>query len=460
MNLKDFGKPLPYPIKQGLKYIYGTIPPRFRYSKVFWETYNFLQKSQWCSRDKLEEYQFQKLKELLLLCSKYVPFYQRKWADWGIDIKMIKDFSDFSRLPFTTKEDIKRFGDSMIPIIFDRKRLILTYTGGTTGSRANFYNTVEATERELAFLVLYWSWHGCNYFKDKMGFLGSSYEFKEKIEKSGAQYFLPTWNLSESSLVEYIKFINSKKITFIRGYPSIIYELFKSAKRCRLPLHVKKVFFASEKIYDYQKEFIQKYFDVSVYCHYGQQERVALFLECPFEEGYHIISHYGYPQFESVNGQLYEIISTGFLNLATPLIRYKTQDYAILRNDKKCICEREYPKVVEDIAGRTGDMIITASGKIIGPNHLQYAIRYIEHIKDCQIVQDDFDHLKVLIVPDKNFTKEEEKAFKKAILWRLMDEMEIDIQSVENIERPFNSKKRFTINLTTVTTDSGNKNKL
>ena len=35
MNLKDFAKPFSYPMKQSLKYIYGAIPPRIRYGKVF-----------------------------------------------------------------------------------------------------------------------------------------------------------------------------------------------------------------------------------------------------------------------------------------------------------------------------------------------------------------------------------------------------------------------------------------
>ena len=47
MNIKKFKGKLPYPIKQSAKYLYGAIPPRLRYGKEFWETYNFLQKSQW-----------------------------------------------------------------------------------------------------------------------------------------------------------------------------------------------------------------------------------------------------------------------------------------------------------------------------------------------------------------------------------------------------------------------------
>lgn len=75
MNVKDFAKPLPYPVKQGLRYIYGAIPPRFRYGKVFWQTYNFLQESQWWSKEKLEEYQMQRLNSLLYDACENVPYY-------------------------------------------------------------------------------------------------------------------------------------------------------------------------------------------------------------------------------------------------------------------------------------------------------------------------------------------------------------------------------------------------
>ena len=63
--LRNFVNSFPYPIKQGIKYIYGSIPPHFHYSKVFWNTYNFLEKSQWWSKEKLEEYQMQQLEKLL-----------------------------------------------------------------------------------------------------------------------------------------------------------------------------------------------------------------------------------------------------------------------------------------------------------------------------------------------------------------------------------------------------------
>jgi phenylacetate-CoA ligase len=62
-SVKQFAASLPYPLKQGLKYVYGAIPMPIRYGKVFRVTYTFLQESQWWSREKLEEYRIKRRKE-------------------------------------------------------------------------------------------------------------------------------------------------------------------------------------------------------------------------------------------------------------------------------------------------------------------------------------------------------------------------------------------------------------
>ena len=174
----------------------------------------------------------------------------------------------------------------------------------------------------------------------------------------------------------------------------------------------------------------------------------ALFMQCEYNGAYHIVPQYGFTEFiPSGEEKLFGIVSTGFINLGTPLIRYRTGDYAILGEEKECACKRQFPKTVESVIGRAGDLIITPSGKIIQPNHLEYAIRHITHFKDCQIIQDKADHLRVLIIPEDGYTPEEGENFKKAILWRINEDIGIEIELVDKIHRPANIKKRFTINL-------------
>jgi len=94
--LRSFVNSLPYPIKQGAKYIYGVIPPRFRYSKIFWDTYSFLQESQWWSKEKLEEYQMQQLEKLLNHAYNNVPYYKKVFDERGLKPKDIQDFDDLN----------------------------------------------------------------------------------------------------------------------------------------------------------------------------------------------------------------------------------------------------------------------------------------------------------------------------------------------------------------------------
>jgi phenylacetate-CoA ligase len=75
MTLMNSAKSLPYPLKQGLKYVHALIPLPIRCGKVFSETYAFLQKSQWWSRERREEY-LQQLSKLLHHACENVPYYE------------------------------------------------------------------------------------------------------------------------------------------------------------------------------------------------------------------------------------------------------------------------------------------------------------------------------------------------------------------------------------------------
>ncbi len=74
MYLKNHIKSLVYPLQQGVKYTYGVIPAPIRYGKIFREMHAFLQESQWWSMEKLEEYQFRHLEQLLNHAYENVPY--------------------------------------------------------------------------------------------------------------------------------------------------------------------------------------------------------------------------------------------------------------------------------------------------------------------------------------------------------------------------------------------------
>jgi len=146
MSIKKFKKKLPYPIKQSAKYLYGAIPARFRYGKVFWKTYNFLQESQWWSREKLEEYQMQQLSKLLHHAYENVPYYRNIFDERGLRPENIQDFEDLKKLPYLTKENIRENIKDLIARNIPNANLKYVTTGVSTGIPLGFYQEKRVTD--------------------------------------------------------------------------------------------------------------------------------------------------------------------------------------------------------------------------------------------------------------------------------------------------------------------------
>ena len=140
-------------------------------------------------------------------------------------------------------------------------------------------------------------------------------------------------------------------------------------------------------------------------------------------------------------GDMGEIVGTGFLNYTFPLIRYKTGDWAINSN-QNCACQRSYP-MVRDIVGRSGDFILTPSGRLVSPTIVEYAKRQMRNFKDCQIIQKNRDTLEIHLVPEEAYTDKDRDRFIEAVKDKIGEKININYAIKDKIERPFNQKKRF-----------------
>ena len=135
------------------------------------------------------------------------------------------------------------------------------------------------------------------------------------------------------------------------GLPSLTTELALVAERVGMTgqfPHMKTVFLASEMVYDYQREIIERVFEAYLCEHYGLRELVALFFIC--EKGQrHVIPEYSYVEFITedgrdalaTNARIAEVVGTGFYEYAFPLIRYQTNDLVELGENTPCECGRQ-----------------------------------------------------------------------------------------------------------------------
>ena len=145
-------------IKQPIKYVYGLIPYEKRLGKVFWDTYNFLQESQWWSKEKLEEYQMRELEKLLKHAYENVPYYRRLFNERGLKPKDIQNLNDFKKLPYLTKEIIRDNLKDLVAQNYSKLKLQYGTTGGSTGIPMGFYSEKRVSDvKEHAFIVTLWN---------------------------------------------------------------------------------------------------------------------------------------------------------------------------------------------------------------------------------------------------------------------------------------------------------------
>jgi phenylacetate-CoA ligase len=233
----------------------------------------------------------------------------------------------------------------------------------------------------------------------------------------------------------------------IGGYPSSVYLLAlanEEAGRCIQP---RAVYTASETLFDFQREAIERSFGCKAYTYYGNAERCAFIGECP-EGKLHLKMEHSYVEFLGDDGQPVSpgqpgrMICTGFGNYATPLIRYDVGDIAVVAKDQRCPCGRS-GIILESIVGRTEDYIITPDGRFVG--RLDHLFKDASRVRMAQIVQSTVNEIIIRIVREADYSTSDEDSIAQEARLRLGPTVSIRFEYVTDIERTKGGKFPFIV---------------
>ncbi|MCK4420028.1 phenylacetate--CoA ligase family protein, partial [Candidatus Aerophobetes bacterium] len=459
MNLRELAKRhLPYPAKQGFKYIYGAIPSRFRYDKVFWETYNFLQESQWWSGEKLQEYQVQQLEKLLKHAYENVSYYRKVFDKRGLKPKNIRDFDDLRKLPCLTREIIQENLPDLLARNYPRSKLEYVTTGGSTGIPLGFYHEKGVSEaKERAFIIMLWNRVGfkigdrCVILRGDVVQLACKGKFW-KYDPLKKNLILSSYHMTDEILPNYIGKIRKFRPDFIQAYPSAITILARFMKKDNIEPFptVKAILCASENLYTWQRELLEEVMKCRIWSFYGHSERAALAGECEVSTYYHIFPEYGYLELIGSDGnevtrdrETGEIVATGFNNFICPFIRYRTMDLAVALNTK-CKCGRNYP-LLKRIEGRLQEFFVDKTGSLITFTCSHKALWNVkEKINAYQYVQNEPGKVLLNIDAKSKFSISDIDSVKRTFL-HLYPRLNIEIKFVHYIPRTKSGKFRFLV---------------
>lgn len=450
MTLREKVMQLPGPISHGIRYAYGMLPPRVRYGKVFWETYNLLQESQWWSREELEKYQMDQMGKLLHHAYENVPYYRRVFDERGLKPRDIQDLNDLKKLPYLTKDTFRARAKDLQARNFDPRRLPMSHTSGTTGKPLRFSEDPLTAEKELAFIYHQWSRMGYNPGDLRV-------ELRGPVNRNKPVWYDPaTKVLRLSPLIDgerktayYLEKMQSVGAKFLHGYPGSISSFAFLIKKYGLvvPFSLSAVLFASEAVYSWQRELVQEVFQCRVFSHYGMAEKVVLASECEHTDCYHFLPQYGITE---IDPDTKEIIGTGFLNYATPFIRYRTTDSASIPIFWACEkCGRNYYPVFAKVEGRIEDFIVTPEGAQISPAIITHPFKDLTTIKDTQVVQKDANLVMIRAVPKEAVDSEAMRCELKQLCQDLRavigESVQVRWEIAEEIERSSSGKFKWIV---------------
>lgn len=319
---------------------------------AIWSHYNFLIDSQNWELQKLQDYQLERLKDLLQLAYTKCSYYRKKFENSNIEPSMIKQLSDLERIPILTKDELLKNNDT-IQIQSYPEKLFYSETSGSTGRPLVFYRNKDWDAWHRASVYRGYSWYGV-FPWERNGYLwGYNFSLTKRLKTKLLDYLQNRFRLFSYKGQEINVFLKKlKKATFLGGYSSMIYELAKriNAQGQKFDLNLKLVKGTSEKIFDiYQQESLRA-FGKRITSEYGAAETGIIAFECP-QGNMHINM-----ETVIVEEANHEIIVTNLVSRSFPIIRYKLGDYVEIDRQTRCRCGMAHP-IIKDVIGRVGKVI-------------------------------------------------------------------------------------------------------
>ncbi len=325
-------------------------------------------------------------------------------------------------------------------------------TGGSTGEPLQFYRDKNSNSWGMASLYRFWNWAGLRIGDKKFqfsggalsGFLSQKSKIRINLENFlTATIVFPAFELTEQNLQKYLEIISkNEKVEYIRGYPSPLYILAKYINSNGFSLFkFKSVLTTAEKLFDYQRNEIEKAFQCTIKDQYGCGEIYSIASQCNEANLYHVADEHVIVETEQTKDNLILARITDLDNFYSPFIRYENGDI-LKTTDKKCNCGRKLT-VIEKIEGRTHDFITTTEGHLIPGEFFPHLFQTIIGIDQYLVIQESIELLRIQIKPNEYFTQVELDSYIAKIKEYVGDEMYIKVEIIEEIPLTNSGKRIF-----------------
>lgn len=339
-------------------------------------------------REELEQLQLERLQATLNRAYKNVRCYQNKFNQIGLVPEDVTSLADLSRLPFTTKDDLRLnypYGMFAVPL---REVVRIHSSSGTTGKPtvvgytkhdlktwsnlvARFMTAAGVTPDDVVQIAF-----GYGLFTGAFGLHYGSEAIGAAVIPMGG-----------GNTEKQIMIMQDYKTTALVGTPSYALTIADRLEKMGIDpksLSLKVGLFGGEPWSEGMRTEIEQRLQISATDNYGLSEVIGPGVagECRYKCGMHIaedafIAEIIDPETGAVlpPGSVGELVLTSLTKEAFPMIRYRTRDITSLVYDA-CDCGRTLMRMKKTM-GRSDDMLII-KGVNVFPSQIEEVLFAVE----------------------------------------------------------------------------------
>jgi phenylacetate-CoA ligase len=348
-------------------------------------------------RRELETLQLSKLKTAVGWALR-TPYYKALLPSVGINSPGdIKSLDDLRRIPYTSKEDLRKafpYGFLSIP---KEDVVRLHASSGTTGTPTTIYFSAADLERWAELMARCIIGTGCtksDVFQNMIsyGLFTGGLGLHSGGEKAGMMV-IPS---GAGNTSRQFKLMQDFGTTVVHATPSFLLHVESKMKEegvSRDSIKLRKAFAGAEPYSEDTRRRIEELLNIDVYNSYGLSEMngPSIAFECQAKAGLHLWEDSYIGEIIDRNtleplpdGETGELVLTCLCREATPILRYRTRDLTSFYTET-CVCGRTHRRF-RRIMGRTDDMLII-NGVNVFPSQIEEVVMGMKEVGNNYLIE-------------------------------------------------------------------------
>ncbi len=353
---------------------------------------NYWEEEKECmSRSDLEQLQLERLQSTLFRVTTHVPFYRKKFKEEGIDPDGFNSLADLSKLPFTTKGDLRNnypYGLFAVPL---RDIVRVHASSGTTGTATVVgytRNDLKTWSNMVARILTAAGVTNDDVVQIAFGYgmFTGGFGLHYGAERLGASV-IPISSGNTKRQIQIMQDFRTTALVCTPSYALVLADAMEDMDININALTLKFGLFGGEPWSEAMRREIQTKLGIIATDNYGLSEVMGPGVagECIERNGLHINEDHFLVEIINpdtlepvADGEVGEVVVTTLTKEGFPVIRYRTRDLARII-DEPCACGRTLRRMSR-IIGRTDDMLII-KGVNVYPMQIESILFDIEGVE-------------------------------------------------------------------------------